>query len=88
MALPEYWWLLAAACLGQALFFLRPEAFRRTAPKAPAWALAGLSAGGAAGLAYAWVQSDAVLLAGQFVVLAAVAVNTGRAARRAEVRNP
>ncbi|HMM38078.1 MAG TPA: hypothetical protein PKB11_04915 [Desulfovibrio sp.] len=86
MALPEYWWLLVPACLGQALFFLRPDAFRRTPLKAPVWALAGLCCGGAAGLAYGLVQSDPVLLAGQLIVLAGVAVGTRRTVRRAEDR--
>lgn len=72
MALPEYWWLLALACLGQGLYFLRPAAFRRRAPRPPSWALAGACCGGLAGLAYGLVQSDPLLLAGQAVVLAGV----------------
>lgn len=74
MALPEYWWLLALACAGQGLFFLRPGALRATPARHPAWALAGLYGGGCAGLAYGLVQSDPLLLVGQAVVLAAVAL--------------
>jgi hypothetical protein len=70
MALPEYWWLLALACVGQALYFLRPDAFRRAPSRAPAWALAGMGCGGLAGLAYGLAQSDPLLVAGQTVVLA------------------
>lgn len=76
MALPEYWWLLALACLGQGLYFLRPDAFRRSPRRAPSWALAGACGGGLAGLAYGLVQSDPLLLAGQAVVLAGVGLLT------------
>lgn len=67
--LPSFWWLLALACAGQGLFFLRPAVLKRGRAPHPAWALAGLAGGGLAGLAYGWVQSDAVLLVGQGVVL-------------------
>lgn len=76
MALPEYWWLLALTGLGQALYFLRPETFRRSPRRAPAWALAGACCGGLAGLAYGLVQSDPLFFAGQAVVLAGVGLLT------------
>lgn len=81
---PRYWWLLALACAGQGLFFLRPAVLHGAKSPHPAWAVAGLAGGGLAGLAFGWVQSDAVFLLGQAAALLAgcTAVLRGRGTTR------
>ena len=69
MALPEHWWILALAVLGQAVFFARMALAARQGGPVPAWALACLALGGASGLWYGWLQRDAVLAAGQAGIL-------------------
>lgn len=82
---PRYWWLLTPACLGQGLFFLHLAVLsisgKKTRP-AP-WSRLALVLGTLCGLAYAWLQSDVVLLVGQAIALA-LGLCIGRGEREQE----
>ncbi len=78
MALPEHWWLLVQAVLGQAAFFARMALAMRRSEAVPAWAIVCLALGAGCGLVYGWLLRDAVLAAGQagILLLAWVGRNT------------
>lgn len=73
MTLPDYWWLLTVAVIGQGVFFILAGTLRRRkkalqdAPRTVAVFVAAL----ACGMGYAVVQHDPVLLVAQ-VFLAVV----------------
>lgn len=76
MTLPDYWWLLTLATVGQALFFVLFMVLRargKRVKEMPPVLWLSFVVGTMAGFGYGWGQSDPVFIVGQFLLVVIMA---------------